>query len=214
MSRICCILVLLSLPLIVSAQVSRKMEGIFQGKTKISDPFSLRDPFKKPLPVVEVDTAKSGSTSQSFSASKESVDLTRLNIKDLKLVGIIYGKERLALIKAGDSPGSIVLKEGMKIGPDQIELKAVFPSGVVFVEKIINAYDEEEYVELIIPYVKNVNISTSRASEVKEVGRTTSNQQIPFSLQPQDPWAEAMKNRPQTPQAFPSSSKTSTKKTP
>lgn len=212
MSSILFILVLLSLSFCVQAQVSKKMEGIFQGKTKISDPFSLRDPFKKPLPVSDADIVKDGSTSQSFSTSKESVDLTSININDLKLVGIIYGKERIALVKVGDSSGSIVLKEGMKIGLDQIELKAVFPSGVVFVEKIINAYDEEEYVELIIPYVKNVNISTSRTANINEANRSSSKQQAPFSLRPEDPWADAMKNRPQTPQS--STSKSSTKKTP
>ncbi|AYF43175.1 hypothetical protein BALOs_0154 [Halobacteriovorax sp. BALOs_7] len=45
----------------------------------------------------------------------------------------------------------VIIKEGMKIGPDQVEVKAILPGGVVLVEKIINVYDEEEYLETILP---------------------------------------------------------------
>jgi type IV pilus assembly protein PilP len=48
----------------------------------------------------------------------------------------------------------IILKEGMKIGQDEAELKAILPGGIVLVEKIVNVYGQEEFLETVIPISK------------------------------------------------------------
>ena len=44
-----------------------------------------------------------------------------------------------------------MLREGMKLGPERAELKAILPGGIVVVEKIKNIYNQEEYLETVIP---------------------------------------------------------------
>ena len=67
----------------------------------------------------------------------------------------MIGKERRAMAKiaTGNSLGSEVffIKEGMKIGPNGAEVKAILAGGVVLVEKIRNVYDQDEYLETVIP---------------------------------------------------------------
>ncbi len=48
----------------------------------------------------------------------------------------------------------VILREGAKIGEDGAELKAIMPGGVILVEKIINVYGQEEYLETVIPISK------------------------------------------------------------
>jgi type IV pilus assembly protein PilP len=79
--------------------------------------------------------------------------LEQLNLGALKVVGVLIGKERRALVTAGSAKITI-LKEGMKIGPEMVELKAILPGGIVLVEKIVNVYGEEEFLETVIPISK------------------------------------------------------------
>jgi type IV pilus assembly protein PilP len=53
-----------------------------------------------------------------------------------------------------DQKKIIIMKEGMKIGPDNAELKAILPGGIVLVEKIVNVYGEDEFLETVIPISK------------------------------------------------------------
>ena len=39
----------------------------------------------------------------------------------------------------------------MKISHGEAEVKAILPGGVVIVEKIKNIYDQDEYLETILP---------------------------------------------------------------
>ena len=39
----------------------------------------------------------------------------------------------------------------MRLGRDNAEIKAILPGGIVVVEKIRNVYNQEEYLETIIP---------------------------------------------------------------
>src|SRR5690606_7790258 len=81
--------------------------------------------------------------------------LEQIQLGDLRLVGVLIGKERRALVNIGqENKKIIVLKEGMKIGPEAAELKAILPGGIVLVEKIVNVYGEEEYLETVIPISK------------------------------------------------------------
>ena len=43
------------------------------------------------------------------------------------------------------------IKEGMKLGENGAEVKAILPGGIVLVEKIRNVYDQDEYLETVIP---------------------------------------------------------------
>ena len=58
------------------------------------------------------------------------------------------------MVKNGDGGPIIILKEGMKIGEDGAELKAILPGGIILVEKIVNVYGQEEYLETVIPISK------------------------------------------------------------
>ncbi len=69
----------------------------------------------------------------------------------MKVVGVLIGRERRAMVKSGDGGSIIILKEGMKIGEDGAELKAILPGGIILVEKIVNVYGQEEYLETVIP---------------------------------------------------------------
>ncbi|MFP5387323.1 MAG: hypothetical protein ACLGHN_14695 [Bacteriovoracia bacterium] len=80
--------------------------------------------------------------------------LDQMKINEIRLVGVLIGKERRALINIGKESKVIILKEGMKIGPDGAELKAILPGGIVLVEKIVNVYGEEEYLETVVPISK------------------------------------------------------------
>ena len=46
------------------------------------------------------------------------------------------------------------IKEGMRIGTNSAEVKAILPGGIVLVEKIRNVYDLDEYLETVIPVSK------------------------------------------------------------
>ncbi len=127
----------------------------FEGKTELEDPFSLRDPFKRPF--FDLGNSEKKEKPLLLRPKEESDEelVGKMNVADLKIVGILIGKERRAMLQ-GDRPGkTILLKEGMLIGPNQAEVKAILPAGIVIVEKMKNIYEETEYLETIIPITPN-----------------------------------------------------------
>jgi hypothetical protein len=143
----------------VGAQSAPKksLQNFFEDKTKIENPFNLRDPFK--APVNKSDANKKGrgffmSGKGQYSNIGET-PIDQIMVNDIRVVGVLIGKERRALVNLGKEEGGdqkvIILKEGMKIGPESAELKAILPGGIVLVEKIVNVYGEEEYLETVIP---------------------------------------------------------------
>lgn len=138
-----------------SFQASAKsLQNFFNNKTKIDNPFNLRDPFKAPS--TKSENKKQGRgfyiSGKGQYSNIGDTNLHALALNNLKVVGVLIGKERRALVNNGAADGKIViLKEGMKIGPEQAELKAILPGGIVLVEKIVNVYGEEEYLETVIP---------------------------------------------------------------
>lgn len=127
--------------------------NFFKGKTKIDKPFELRDPFKAPpLKSDKKDMAdgyyKTG-TNFYTNIPQPSVQ----SIDQIKLVGVLVGKERRAMISLGGN-NIITLKEGQKIGEEGAELKAILPGGIIVVEKMMNVYGQEEYLETVIPISK------------------------------------------------------------
>jgi Tfp pilus assembly protein PilP len=143
----------LLLTTVAVAQTDARKENLFQDKTKIENPFELRDPFKAPR------VRSSGKNKYAIGKGQytniQEADIQKLNLNDFKVVGVLIGKERRALVHANaQSKEVIILKEGMKLGPDQTELKAILPGGLVLVEKILNVYGQEEFLETVIPISK------------------------------------------------------------
>lgn len=133
------------------------LNNFFKDKTKIDNPFSLRDPFKAPINKGEGKKQGRGFTVTGKGQYSNIGDtpLDQISIESIRVVGVLIGKERRALVNGGkDNKKIIILKEGAKIGPEAAELKAILPGGIVLVEKITNVYGEEEYLETVIPISK------------------------------------------------------------
>jgi hypothetical protein len=125
----------------------------FKDKTRIANPFELRDPFKAPL--IKNSNSKDESASSSLQngiyTNLVEKSLTGVSIQKIKVVGVLIGKERRAMVQFDTDISVTILKEGMKLGPDNAELKAILPGGIVLVEKIVNVYGQEEFLETVIP---------------------------------------------------------------
>ena len=140
-----------------SNQSGEREYTFFKGeKTTIKNPFELRDPFKEEM--MKRATKKKPSVSGAISEGNLFSNVPTIesvsSLDKIRLVGVLLGKERRALVRVGvgkEGKDIIILKEGMKVGVDNIELKAILPGGVVFVEKIRNVYDQDEYLETVIP---------------------------------------------------------------
>ena len=123
-------------------------------KTTIKDPFKLRDPFKKKSFKRK---GKTGFRMKEKSNFSNISDIGKAPLESIRIVGVLVGPERRAIAKIADSAGKIsdntsyLLKEGMKLGASNAEIKAILPGGVVVVEKITNVYDQEEFLETVIP---------------------------------------------------------------
>ena len=123
--------------------------------TEIKDPFQMRDPFKKPL--IKSKTAKK-SESKFFRDGKYSNIPTLVGspLEKIKVIGIFLGKNRRAIAQVeGDDKNHFIIKEGMTLGSNNGEVRAVMPGGIVLVEKIKNLYDQYEYLETLIPIESN-----------------------------------------------------------
>lgn len=158
-------LILIFVSLILSGQVfsqqkknlsKEKVNEFFKDKTKIDNPYELRDPFKAP-PARGFKSQMDKKTNYFKTSDGTFTNIPakeQISLQDLRIVGVLIGKERRALAKFGASTGVVILREGMKVGQDNAELKAILPGGIVLVEKIINVYGQEEYLETVIPISK------------------------------------------------------------
>lgn len=132
----------------------KTLQNFFNDKTKIDNPFNLRDPFKAPGTKSEGKKQGRGFfvSGKGQYSNISDTNLNQLSLNNIKVVGVLIGKERRALVNSGkENDKVVILKEGMKIGPESAELKAILPGGIVLVEKIVNVYGEEEYLETVIP---------------------------------------------------------------
>lgn len=138
----------------------------FKGKTFIKNPLDLRDPFKRKVNKKSRAAIQPKNSNNTFFTNQlDSIENKPL--ESIKIVGILIGKERRAVAKVIGSNNSQIapggqqtaydtnmvyyIKEGMKLGPNQAEVKAILPGGVVLAEKIRNVYDQDEYLETVIP---------------------------------------------------------------
>ena len=141
---------------VAHSQDSTETEGtafsLFKSKTYLKNPLDLRDPFKRK---VNKRKGQQDKMHESGVYSNQADRIENKPIENIRIVGVMIGKERRAIAKivTGKTLGSEVffIKEGMKIGPNGAEVKAILAGGVVLVEKIRNVYDQDEYLETIIP---------------------------------------------------------------
>jgi hypothetical protein len=146
--------ILLTMTIGALAAPADTLSNFFRDKTKIEKPFELRDPFRAPVTKSEKTKEKAGyfvSGAGQYSNIKEN---SVKRIEDIRVVGVLIGRERRAMVSTGEDGGIIILKEGMKIGDEGAELKAILPGGIILVEKIVNVYGQEEYLETVIPISK------------------------------------------------------------
>ncbi len=138
-----------------------KQPNFFANKTKIENPFKLRDPFRPPFSKSEGTRKGRGGnftiTGKGQYSNIAEIPFQQLSPANIRVAGVLIGKERRAMVtNGGVGKGSkiFVLKEGMRLGPEGAELKAILPGGIVLVEKMVNVYGEEEFLETVIPISK------------------------------------------------------------
>ncbi|MDC1173807.1 hypothetical protein OAT67_00295 [Bacteriovoracaceae bacterium] len=120
----------------------------------------MRDPFKRKDLKLKNDKRSYGGYLQNNSYSNLPT-INRVKLESIRVIGILLGKDRRAMAKTISAMGKLsddtfILKEGMRLGENNAEIRAIVPGGVVLVEKITNVYDQDEYIETVIP-VSNIS---------------------------------------------------------
>ncbi len=127
---------------------------LFKGKTYLKNPMELRDPFKRKVNKKKSSQIQTRTYETGIYNNYEN-KIEDKPIENIRIVGVIIGKERRAMAKLaqGKILGTEVflIKEGMILGPNGAEVKAILPGGIVLIEKIRNVYDQDEYLETVIP---------------------------------------------------------------
>lgn len=127
-------------------------EEIFNGKTSIEKPLDLRDPFASPMEKLKMSVEKNEFKKDGKDIYSNIKEIGQVKVEELQIIGVLIGKNRRAIVKVkGANKGTFILKEGMKLGENKAEIKAILPGGVILVEKLTNIYGEEEYLETVIP---------------------------------------------------------------
>jgi type IV pilus assembly protein PilP len=126
----------------------------FKGKTYVKNPMEMRDPFKRKINKKKASQAQNR-TYETGIYNNQIDKIEEKPIENIRIIGVMIGKERRAMAKIaqGKVLGSEVflIKEGMILGPNGAEVKAILPGGIVLIEKIKNVYDQDEYLETVIP---------------------------------------------------------------
>ena len=131
-------------------RIISRSDNFFKDKTRIKDPFRLRDPFKEPIVKEErIVDIKKGTFKDGVFTNLGTIE--GVPISEILITGVLVGRERRALAKVRGNEATYILREGMTLGQDKAEIKAILPGGVVLVEKIINVYGQEEYLETVLP---------------------------------------------------------------
>jgi len=148
------ITILISITLGALAAPKDPLSNFFIDKTKLDKPFELRDPFKEPQLKTEKNQVKAGYFISGKGQYSNIKTETIADISTIKVVGVLIGRERRAMVRSMENGPISILKEGMKLGESGAELKAILPGGIVLVEKIVNVYGQDEYLETVIPISK------------------------------------------------------------
>jgi Tfp pilus assembly protein PilP len=136
-----------------SSESSGTSFSLFKSKTFVKNPLDLRDPFKRRINKKKGQSQSKNRLEGYYSNQAEGIESKPL--ESIRIIGVLIGKERRAIAKISNGRFLLndiyYLKEGMKIGPNGAEVKAILPGGVVLVEKIRNVYDQDEYLETVLP---------------------------------------------------------------
>ena len=101
-----------------------------EAKQKNSNPLDLRDPFKRPF---LKKTGKKQSVSKYYKGgvytNKQGID--GVPLEQIKIIGVLLGKNRRALVKIEGKENTFVIKEGQVLGLDGAEVKGILPAGLV-----------------------------------------------------------------------------------
>lgn len=144
--------------LIPLVQAETKLPEFFQRtRTSIKNPFDMRDPFKRKAQKLKSSSKKDFKQDRTTFSNLPTLD--GVPLEQIRIIGVILGDDRRAIAKsissdrnAGpESKETYVIKEGMILGHNKAEVKAILPGGIVLVEKIRNVYDQDEYIETILP---------------------------------------------------------------
>jgi Tfp pilus assembly protein PilP len=155
--KIILLLIFVSMGASAQSRDGRKYKFLKNVKTTIKKPFELRDPFVKQRVDIVSEKAKKKRFGSSFSNRKS---LGELDLEKLRIVGVFLGVKRKALAKIvktkrGESitfgEEVYILEEGMRLGKNRAEIKAILPGGIVLVERIKNVYEQDELLETIMP---------------------------------------------------------------
>jgi len=121
----------------------------------IKDPMKLRDPFKRKNRKLSTSGQSRGRilTNNKFSNYP---NLGGRDIESIRIVGVLLGENRRAIARIVEDSGSYLpetyfIKEGMPLGLNGAIVKAIVPGGIVLAEKVRNVYEEDEYIETVIP---------------------------------------------------------------
>ena len=139
----------------LKAQESGGQYNLFKSKTYVKNPLDLRDPFKRRINKKKTNQNRAKERLNGIYSNVNN-SLDSRPIESLHVVGVVIGAERRAMVKVVSEDKAIAdnifyIKEGMKIGENGAEVKAILPGGIVLVEKIRNVYDQDEYLETVIP---------------------------------------------------------------
>ena len=130
-----------------------EQKDIFSDKTSIEKPTKLRDPFKSPVAPKKTESeAIYQKTVLKDGVFTNTPTLESVTLDTVRVKGVLMGVKTRALIAdKGNMNATILAKEGDKINKGKVELKAILPRGVVFVEQITNVYGQFEYLETVVP---------------------------------------------------------------
>lgn len=147
----------------------------FEGKTSIPNILEIRDPFQSDLKIIELkESENKGYLRDGVYTNIDPVEESLLN--EFDITGILMGENRRAIAKTKDGK-TFIIKEGMNLGTNNGIVKAILPGGVVIVEKIVNVYGEDEYIETIIPLTNKIKKSTN-------TNNSQINNQINYQMMP------------------------------
>jgi type IV pilus assembly protein PilP len=142
------LIVLLNFSLSVKAQLEEALPS-----SAILDLLKLRDPFKPPKRAIN--EKKSGDSLLREGVYTNIGSADTLPLDSIRISGVILGERNRAIIGNEDNKSlTFMLSEGSKINNGLVELKAILPNGVIFVEKVVNVYGQTEYIETVVPISK------------------------------------------------------------
>ena len=141
--------------LFLSSSVFANLNFIKKSGVQIKEPLKLRDPFKRDARSM----IKSGQSRGRILIDNKFSNLPKIDnvsLESIRIVGILLGKNRRAIARVVDDTGTAgketyIVKEGMKLGENGAAVKAIVPGGIILAEKIRNVYEEDEYIETVIP---------------------------------------------------------------